>query len=343
MNKNKKNTLKFTQIINKPVIKGIGLCALVGVSVLGGFTIGKQVGLESPATSKYYSSNKKIATVNGFELSANDFKASMNILFHLKKNEKLSEEEISKYENQLLEYNTTSRAIYDVAVKAGIKADEESVQLNYTSIIDELKEMLSMEEEEILKKFNLTQSGIKENLREEYIVNKYLEVESEVSDEDALKYYTENPDEFYKYRASHILISTTDSSDQSLSDEDKAKAKAKAEELLKQVKAGKNFEELAKENSQDGSAQDGGDLGFFGKGEMVSEFETAVSNTEIGQIHPEIVETRYGYHIIKRTGETTESFEDSKENIISQLSYDMKSKLIDKITKEADIKIHYKN
>lgn len=79
-----------------------------------------------------------------------------------------------------------------------------------------------------------------------------------------------------KLDASHILIKTVDDNNKPLSDEKKAEAKKKAEDLLKQLKSGADFAELAKKNSQDpGSAAKGGALGEFGKGQMVSEFEKA--------------------------------------------------------------------
>ncbi|HZW40444.1 MAG TPA: peptidylprolyl isomerase [Ignavibacteriaceae bacterium] len=100
-------------------------------------------------------------------------------------------------------------------------------------------------------------------------------------------------------RASHILISNTG---------DDAKTLEEANKIYEQLKAGANFQELAKIKSQDpGSAKNGGDLGWFGKGAMVPEFENAVFNGKIGEVQKP-VKTNFGYHIIKVTGRSNNKF-----------------------------------
>ncbi|MFZ4553762.1 MAG: SurA N-terminal domain-containing protein [Burkholderiales bacterium] len=98
-------------------------------------------------------------------------------------------------------------------------------------------------------------------------------------------------------RASHILIGVDKAADAAA----RTAAKAKAQRLLGEVRAGKDFGELAKANSTDpGSAQQNGDLGAFGRGTMVKPFEDAVFALKVGQVS-DVVETDFGYHIIKLT------------------------------------------
>ncbi|HUC20236.1 MAG TPA: peptidylprolyl isomerase [Candidatus Polarisedimenticolaceae bacterium] len=77
-----------------------------------------------------------------------------------------------------------------------------------------------------------------------------------------------------------------------------AQAKAKATDVLKKVNAGGDFAALAKQYSQDSSAANGGDLGFFGKGQMVKPFEDAAFNQQPGQVS-KLVKSQFGYHIVK--------------------------------------------
>ena len=121
----------------------------------------------------------------------------------------------------------------------------------------------------------------------------------QVSDEEIRKFYLENQTRYQtpeERRASHILIAVAANA----SAEEKAKAKAQAEDLFKQVKANpKKFGELAAKFSKDpGSAEKGGDLGFFGRGLMVKPFDEAAFSMKVGDIAGP-VESQYGYHIIR--------------------------------------------
>ncbi|MEH0165905.1 SurA N-terminal domain-containing protein [Roseateles microcysteis] len=122
------------------------------------------------------------------------------------------------------------------------------------------------------------------------------------SDEDLRKFYDDNQSRFSvaeERRASHILIKA----DKSASAADRAKAKARAEELLAQArKAPATFADLARKNSQDeGSAANGGDLDFFGRGAMVKPFEDAAFALKQGEFS-DVVESDFGFHVIQLTG-----------------------------------------
>lgn len=153
------------------------------------------------------------------------------------------------------------------------------------------------------------------------------------TDEDAQKYYDENTTRFEtpeQVRASHILIKPDTSDPNTDPNDAKAVAKAKTEELLRQIKEeGADFATLAKENSTCPSASDGGDLKFFSKGRMVPAFEQAAFGLKIGQISG-VVETPFGYHIIKATDHKDASvttFEDAKDGIIEMLTKQEQSRL----------------
>jgi len=138
------------------------------------------------------------------------------------------------------------------------------------------------------------------------------------SDSDIKTYYDQNASRMAgteTRRASHILITAG----KDMPAAERKKAKARAEELLAQVKKAPNsFAEIAKQNSQDaGSAVKGGDLDFFARGAMVKPFEDAAFAMKVGDIS-DIVESDFGYHIIKLTeikSPKQKSFEELKPEI----------------------------
>ena len=119
-----------------------------------------------------------------------------------------------------------------------------------------------------------------------------------VADPEVKGFYDQNPDRFKQgdsVHAAHILIGVP----QNASAEQKAEAKTKAATVLKTIRAGGDFATLARANSTDpGSAQNGGDLGFFPKGQMTPAFEEAAFKTKPGTTSA-LVETPFGFHIIK--------------------------------------------
>jgi peptidyl-prolyl cis-trans isomerase D len=150
-----------------------------------------------------------------------------------------------------------------------------------------------------------------------------------VSDQDLQAYYDQHRDEFRvpeQVKVSHILIKTPLPSPGAKEDEKAvADARAKAEDVLKQVKAGGNFSELAGKYSDDpGSAKNGGELGWIGRGRTVPEFEKAAFSLGKGQTS-DLVKSSYGFHIIH--------VEDKQDAHLKTLT-DVKSEIEEKVKQE---------
>ena len=156
-------------------------------------------------------------------------------------------------------------------------------------------------------------------------VNDYAK--KSVTDKQIQKYYDENV--YGDISCKHILITPAVTDD--MSDEDKTKADKealqKAKDIIKKLKNGESFDDLAKEYSDDTSNKDkGGDLGYFNTGDMLEEFEKAAFALKKGKYTTTPVKTKYGYHIILKTDEKEKpSLEDKKEEIIKTLADDAKS------------------
>ncbi len=145
---------------------------------------------------------------------------------------------------------------------------------------------------------------IPERVRAEYVVLSLdnLLAQARVSEAEIKQWYDGHQEAYQQAeerRASHILITVAATA----ADADKAKAQAKAEEVLGEVRKNPaKFADLARRHSQDpGSAANGGDLGFFGRGMMVKPFEESVFGLKDGEVSG-LVQSDFGYHIIKLTG-----------------------------------------
>ncbi len=161
---------------------------------------------------------------------------------------------------------------------------------NYTGKVSVTDELLAQYFEKNKEKY-MTQPQVKIKylsflLKDE--MNKITIPEAEVE-----QYYNSHQEEFgqpEKRRARHIILKTTD--------QDKQARRAEMEKILARAKAGEDFAALARQYSEDGSAAQGGDLGFFGRGQMVKPFEDAVFGLQKGEIS-NIVETQFGFHIMQ--------------------------------------------
>ena len=182
-------------------------------------------------------------------------------------------------------------------------------------------------DEDALKNYynqNMQEFQVREQAKVEYVKFTMDDLLSriDVSNEEVRNYYDEHRSEFgtpEERRAAHILIAVPAGASQAQQDT----AREKSEQLLQQVsKTPARFAELAKLNSQDpGSAANGGDLGFVGRGVMVKPFEDAVFALKPGEISA-LVKSDFGYHIIKLIAVKPSRdlpFEEARDDILTKL------------------------
>ncbi|MCG3085049.1 peptidylprolyl isomerase [Anoxybacillus sp. LAT_35] len=194
--------------------------------------------------------------------------------------------------------------------------------------IENLKEMYGIQYDLAVQQNG--EEAIRDMVKLDLLRQKAAMEDIKVTDEELKKYYNEYKP---KVKASHILV-----------DDEKT-----AKDIKAKLEKGEDFAELAKEYSKDtGSAQNGGDLGWFGPGKMVEEFEKAAYALKVGEIS-DPVKTQFGYHIIKVTDkEEKKSFDEMKEEIEFEVK---KSKLdtskvqskLDELMKEANVDIKDKS
>jgi len=146
---------------------------------------------------------------------------------------------------------------------------------------------------------------IPEKRKVEYVMldKTRLMSEAQVSPDDLRTYYNEHQDQYRvpeEVKVSHILIKTpAPGPDGKVDEKGLAEAQKKAEDILKQLKAGAKFEDLAKKYSEDpGSGKQGGELGWIGRGRTVPEFEKAAFSLPVGQLS-DLVKSSYGFHIMR--------------------------------------------
>lgn len=206
------------------------------------------------------------------------------------------------------------KEIFDVVYK-----DDEEIEKKATTQIETLKANYSDDWEGTLKGAGYkNEKELKDSFILSFQRNKAIEdyVKKNIKEDEIKKYYNESISG--DISAKHILIKVGTNTEGGLTDDE---AKKKAEDLIKKLNDGEDFSKLAKENSDDtGSAANGGDLGYFNKGEMVKEFEDAAYALKVNEYTKEPVKTTYGYHIILKTGEKEKGkLKDIKDKVIDTI------------------------
>ncbi|MDB8789972.1 peptidylprolyl isomerase [Romboutsia sp. 1001216sp1] len=314
--------------------------------------VAMMVGLSVTACSNSPKGDGTVATVNGQKITVSEYETTLALYkqsVEAMYGKNVWDTEVEKgvkyrdkFKENILDQMINVEVVYEQAKKDNLLPTKEEVDKKY----NELKKNIDSDKEykKDMEKIGANDEFLRTQQEQDLAVQNYKEhfdKTIKISDEEMKKYYEDHKKDYYKdeVKASHILVSTQDKNGKPLSDEKKKEAKKKAEDLLKRAKLGEEFSELAKENSDDpGSAAQGGDLGYFSKGMMVPEFEKAAFNLKPGEIS-DIVESSFGYHIIKVTDKVNEQtpYNDVKDSIKTILLNEKFTEQVTKLTKEAKI------
>jgi len=208
--------------------------------------------------------------------------------------------------------------------ETGLLISDEEIQEN----IDKYKDSLGGEEsyQDFISNNKLTEDYFKENIRKTLLLEKHKEYVKDnfnIDDGEALKYFNENKEDLVEIKASHILFSNEDDAKRVKADLDK----------------GGNFEEIAKKESLDSvSAINGGDLGYFSRGNMIPEFEDKAFSLNVGEIS-NVLKTEVGYHIILVKDKKLD-FKDLKDKTIKMLKEQKYLEYLEDLRENANITIY---
>lgn len=243
----------------------------------------------------------KAAIVNGVAISKGDFDREMDFFIKRanQRGQQIPDEQMGMMKNQVLESLIDRELLYQESKKKGIKIDPQEV----TDQFQKIKQRYPSEDKfkELLGQMGLTESDVKGQIERgmaiQQLIDKEVTAKIKIDDAEVKSYYDANPQLFQQpeqVKASHILIKVNADAPQAKKDE----ARKKIESVQEKAKNGEDFATLAKTYSEGPSGPNGGDLGYFRRGQMVKPFEDAAFSLKPNETSG-IVETQFGYHLIK--------------------------------------------
>ncbi len=291
-------------------------------------------------------SDDKIAVVNGTTLSREDFNRMVDPIQKRMEMRGTDQDKarLPEIRKNVLENMINRELLIQESRKSGIKIDDAALD---KQMADVKKQFPSDKDfEMMMQRMNMTEESFKVQLRRDMAIQEFIEKQFaskiNISNEEIKTYYDGNPDKFKQpeeVKASHILVSVPPKSD----DAKKAEARKKIEDVQKRLKKGEDFAAVAKEVSDCPSKEQGGDLGYFAKGQMVKPFEEAAFAMKPGETS-NIVETDFGFHLIKvvdKKAAGTRPYETVKDSISDKLRQEKLQKdltaYLDKVKESAKI------
>ena len=291
-------------------------------------------------------SEDKVAVVNGVVITRVQYDREVNIQRERvsRQGKKVSEAQLLAMRNQVLEGLIEREILVQESRKAGIKVSDQKIDEQMANIRKRYPD--ENEFKNALSKMGFSEDEVKTQIEHglaiRELIDKQIAGKVEVTDKESKAFYDGNPQLFKQpeqVKASHILIKADAKADEAK----KAEAQKKIKEVQQKLKDGGDFSTLAKEFSEGPSNVRGGDLGYFNRGQMVKPFEDAAFTMKPNEVS-DVVETRFGYHLIKvydKKPEQVLAYADVKEKLIQHLKKQkvekQASEYIDKLKKNAKI------
>lgn len=303
-----------------------------------------------------------VAKVNGVELRSDYIRFRVNLdLRRIGQN--LNAQQKAKLAQTIIEKEIVRELMYQEGQAKGSGVSPETIKKE----MRDFKKTYGSEDkfQQALKQRGISEDELKKGIEVDLIaknlIDDRIKGKVHITDTQVKKFYEDKKESFHRpesFRARHIFVSyvpfdvVENTPPEELKEkvsEYRAASKKKIDEVYEKVKSGGNFQELAKEYSEDaGSASKGGDLDFMYKGVFDPMFDKAVAGLKVGETSG-IVETEFGYHIIQLM-ETKPAdyapFEDVKESIQKHLFMTEAQKLvgryIESLRKKADIIVYYR-
>lgn len=251
-----------------------------------------------------------VARVNGNAVDAVELRRAKKVLL---RGQPVPADQQAALDKQALEQLISAELLYQAASKLEIKDLDKQIDARLAQGKSRFKD--EQDFKKAIKDLEMDEKELREYTRRDLLITRFIETafvsKTSVTETEIRDFYDKNIDKFKQeetVKASHILIG----SDSTATPDDKKKAREKAEKLKKDLAGGADFASLAKGNSTCPSAQQGGDLGFFGKGQMVPAFEKAAFTLKPGEVS-DVVETQFGYHLIKLAEKKPAATVDLKE------------------------------
>ncbi|MFZ4859927.1 MAG: peptidylprolyl isomerase [Desulfuromonadaceae bacterium] len=284
-----------------------------------------------------------IARVNGTPIDAIELRRAKKVML---RGQTPPADQLAALDKQAVEQLISAQLLYQAAAKVEIKDIDKQIDAKLAQGRERFKD--EQEFKKAIKELEMDEKDLREYTRRDILISQFVETafiaKTVVPETEIRSFYDSNQDKFKQeetVKASHILIGV----DSSATADEKSKAKEKADKLKKELAGGADFATLAKGNSTCPSAPQGGDLGFFGKGQMVPSFEKAAFALKPGEVS-DVVETQFGYHIIKLTEKksaTTTEYKEVKAKIEDYLKgqkvNEAIQKYIEDVKKTAKIEI----